>query len=209
MKGYKWFAYSFVGISLTAWADSGGVPAWAASAQQQPLTLANLRTQPLNCVFKVTGSPDSSAAFDPVANTVTTTTGNPPVSQTISNILIVPGLSPYGNAGITFVAFGDVPLFSISLMNSSQGTWSTQGGGGKGSDHQDSSSGQIIIATWNLAPGGPQSVLNTGTCQVKAPCACVDHDANQGPNHNDQVVTPKGTKDPDDDSKCNDNQSGS
>ncbi len=149
-------------------------------APNQPLTLSNLQTQPLTCVFQQAGSPNSTAVFDPVANTVTTTTGNPATSQTFSNITVSSGLQPYGNNGITFVAFGDVPLFSVSLTTNSNTTcsehndhgdwdnWDNWDNDNDNDGDQDNCgySGQTIVATWNLAPGGPQNVLNAGTCQI-------------------------------------------
>lgn len=146
------------------------------STQNQMLTLATLQTEPLQCVFNATETPQATAVFDPVADTVTTTTGSPATTQTFSNVTIVSGLQPYGNNGITFVAFGDVPLFSVTLQSSSSGNERCEGN--DNDNDNDDNGNQTIVATWNDAPGGPQNVLNAGTCEIikTSSCSCSDDD---------------------------------
>lgn len=107
------------------------------------VTLATLPTLPFTCDFPVAGQPDSSLVYDPTALTVTTTTGSPAATQTFSSITTRTGLPPYGAAGVSFLAFSDVPLFSVTIDASNN-----------------------LVATWGLAPGGPTGVLNAGTCTI-------------------------------------------
>ena len=99
-------------------------------------------TESLHCVFEAEGFANSTIDYDPTAMTVTTTTGSPPAQQTFTSVTVRQGLAPYLNSGFSVIAFGDVPLFHVTLQ-------STNG---------------AFPATWGLAVGGPQGVLNAGLC---------------------------------------------
>lgn len=142
--------------------DSGGGSASNASvaanrSSNGPLTLSSLQTMSLDCTFKASGFATSTANYDAANQTVTITTGSPATSQTFQNVTILSGVPPYNADGFAYLAFGDVPLFSVTIVTPT------------GEDQDDcgqDDSGQEIMATWQNAPGGPQNVLNAGKCHV-------------------------------------------
>jgi hypothetical protein len=157
MQNSQWgnsmkFAISFLAVSLTAIFISVGFWNFKISNNiihdRQPAAV-NVQsvlpvplTAPLRCEFAAEGFADSSLIYDPVAATVTTTTGDPAVQQTFNAVTTTTGLPPYGNDGLSVIAFGDVPLFSVMLT----------------------SVNNEYLATWGLATGGPAGVLNAGVC---------------------------------------------
>jgi hypothetical protein len=141
-----------------------------------PLTLDDLQPASLECTFEVAGFPESTATYDAANQTVETVTGSPPSTQTFQNVMIISGVPPYGNDGLAYIAFGDVPLFSVTIVNTT------------GRHPHDS--GQEILATWQSAPGGPKDVLNAGVCHVIEACTCRPHG-------DDKKGEDEGDRDPD------------
>jgi hypothetical protein len=124
-------------------------------SQQVTTLLSNPPTQALTCVFHAPGFAQSTITYDPSSGTAVTTTGNPPSVQTYTSVTVSTGQPPYSTSGLTFVVFGDVPIFSVM---------------------KDSGDG-YFLATWGSVPGGPTGVQNAGVCTVSSDCHCdeVEH----------------------------------
>lgn len=102
------------------------------------------------CRFDPTGNPISFVKFNIQSRIARTTTGWPQVTQRFDNVDVATGLLPYGNNGITLLAFQDAPIVHIQR--------------GYGRTWYETNTTFNFVSTWGLVPGAPTRNSRTGVC---------------------------------------------
>lgn len=102
------------------------------------------------CRFDPTANPISFVKFSLQSRVARTLFGWPQVSQRFDNVEVATGLPPYGNTGITLLAFQDAPIVHIQR--------------GYGRTWYETNTTFNFVATWGLVPGAPTRNARTGVC---------------------------------------------
>lgn len=123
----------------------------ARSSQESALLRAMFGpAKTVHCRFDPTGAPISYVKYDIVNRVAWTVTGWPQVTRRFDNVDVATGLPPYGNTGITLLAFQDAPIVHIQR--------------GYGRTWYETNTTFNFVSTWGLVPGAPTRNSRTGVC---------------------------------------------
>jgi hypothetical protein len=130
------------------------VPRRRSSAMNAQKTLAHAvfgNAAIIRCRFEPTGVPMSYLEYHIKSRVAYTTTGWPQVTRVYKDVRLTNTLPPYGNVGVTLLAFQDSPLIHIRR-------------GGIGHIWYEQGTTYPFEATWGLQPGAPTREARLGVC---------------------------------------------